>query len=388
MILTYKFRIKDATVGKHLDRHARACNAVWNYCRRVQKQAQRRWAAGENRRWPSAFDLIKLCTGSAAELGLHSDTVQTICRQFTVSRDTHKRCPRYRESDGSECALGWIPVIPRAMKLGDGHVTYLKRKFYYWNSREIEGVFKSGSFVKDARGRWYVSIQCEIAEGEHRTGPSVGIDLGLKTLAVLSDGRKVRNPANFRRYEIALGIQQRAGNKRRVRAIHAKIANARKHFLHEQSTKIVRDYAYIAVGNVNSSKLARTRMAKSVLDAGWSSFRLMLLYKCQKAGSTYVEADERMTTRSCSVCGADSGPKGIAEIGVRHWDCSGCGTSHDRDVNAARNILRVGLERQPPVVEIPGLKAGEDVMAPSGMRSSPECRRAPASNYRTSGGRR
>lgn len=361
MMITYKFRIKDATAGKHIDRHARACNAVWNYCRRVQKQAQKKWTAGANVRWPSAFDLIKLCTGSAAELGLHSDTVQTICRQFVASRDLHKRCPRYRESDGSERALGWVPVIPRAMKIGDGHVTYLKRKFHFWKSRDIEGTFKSGSFVQDARGRWYVSMQCEVAEGARRNGPAVGIDLGLKMLATCSDGREISNPKHFANYEAALAAQQRAGNKRRARAIQAKIANARKHYLHEQSTALVRDYATIAVGNVNSAKLARTRMAKSVLDAGWSAFRLMLLYKCQKAGSVYVEADERMTSRSCSVCGADSGPKGIAEIGVRHWVCSCCGTSHNRDVNAAQNILRVGLERQAPAVEISGLKAGEDV---------------------------
>jgi len=200
-----------------------------------------------------------------------------------------------------------------------------------------------------------VTMQCEIPEGSRRNGAAVGIDLGLKTLATCSDGREIANPKHFAGYEAALGVAQRVGNKARARAIQAKIANARRHHLHEQSTALVRDYAYIAVGNVNASKLAKTRMAKSVLDAGWSSFRSMLLYKCQKAGSIYVEADERMTSRSCSVCGADSGPKGIAEIGVRHWDCSGCGASHNRDVNAARNILRVGLERQPPAVEISGL---------------------------------
>lgn len=353
-MIAYKFRIKDATVGKHLDRHARACNGVWNYCRRIQKQAQKRWAAGEDVRWPTAFDLIKLCIGSAAELGLHSDTVQTICRQFVASRNLNDKCPRYRESDGNERALGWVPVVSRALKIGDGNVTYLKRKFYYWNSRKVLGTFKCGAFVQDARGRWYVSLHCDVPEGNRREGHAIGIDLGIKTLATCSDGRKIANPKYFSRYESSLAVQQRAGNRNRARAIQAKIANARNHYLHEQSTALVRDYAYIAVGNVNSAKLAKTRMAKSVLDAGWSSFRLMLLYKCQKAGSVYVEADERMTSRTCSVCGADSGPKGIAGLGVRRWECQGCGASHDRDVNAALNILSVGLERQPPAVEISG----------------------------------
>jgi hypothetical protein len=80
VILTYRYRIKDATVGKHLERHRRAVNFVWNYCCNIQRQTQSRWKNGQNVRWPTAFDLIKLCTGAAAELGLHSDTVQTICR--------------------------------------------------------------------------------------------------------------------------------------------------------------------------------------------------------------------------------------------------------------------------------------------------------------------
>ena len=97
MILTYRYRLKDATVGKHLDRHSRAVNCVWNYCCEIQRQAQDRWTAGRKTHWPSAFDLIKLCTGSVAELGLHSDTVQTICRQFATSRDAKRQCPRFRD---------------------------------------------------------------------------------------------------------------------------------------------------------------------------------------------------------------------------------------------------------------------------------------------------
>lgn len=357
MMLTYKYRIKDATTGKHLRRHAWGCNQVWNFCVATQREAERRRKAGLAVRWPSAFDLIKLCTGSAAELGLHSDTVQTICRQFAGSRDLHKRCPRFRASGGPKRALGWVPFIPRAIKIDGSHVVYLKRKFHFWKSRDIDGTFKAGSFVQDARGRWYVAFQCEVAEAAPKSGPEIGIDLGLKTLAVLSDGRKIRNPAHFRRYEAALAIAQRAGNKRHAKAIHARIVNARRHFLHEQSTALVRDHGHIVVGNVSSAKLAKTRMAKSVLDAGWSSFRHMLSYKAQKGGAMYTEADERMTSRTCSRCGTvpDSSPKGMGALGIRHWTCSGCGAPHDRDVNAARNILRVGQERLAPAEEIPVL---------------------------------
>src|SRR6516164_5450486 len=113
MILTYRYRLKDATVGKHLARHARACNYVWNYCSQIQREAESRRRGDLRVRWPSAFDLIKLCTGAAAELGLHSDTVQSICRQFAVSRDAKHRCPRFRASRGPKRALGWVPFIRR-----------------------------------------------------------------------------------------------------------------------------------------------------------------------------------------------------------------------------------------------------------------------------------
>jgi putative transposase len=113
MILSFKYRVKDGTAKRHLNRHAIACNQVWNYCVATQREAERRWKAGRKVRWPTAFDLIKLCTGSGTELGLHSDTVQTICRQFVASRDLHRRCPRFRASFGPKRTLGWVPFISR-----------------------------------------------------------------------------------------------------------------------------------------------------------------------------------------------------------------------------------------------------------------------------------
>jgi putative transposase len=95
---------------------------------------------------------------------------------------------------------------------------------------------------------------------------------------------------------------------------------------------------------VNAAALAKTAMAKSVLDAGWSSFRHILAYKAVRHGAWFEEVDERFTTQICSGCGAlpDSRPKGVADLGVREWQCSVCGGNHDRDVNAALNILRRG----------------------------------------------
>ncbi|MCO8163942.1 transposase [Pseudomonas sp. 21LCFQ010] len=146
-----------------------------------------------------------------------------------------------------------------------------------------------------------------------------------------------------------------AGKKARVRAIHAKIANRRKDCLHKFSNALVARCGVIVVGDVNSLKLAKTRIAKSVLDAGWGQLKTMLEYKCDHAGTVFKVVSERNTTQTCSSCEQlpDSRPRGIAGLGIREWTCCGCGATHDRDVNAAKNILALGHER--PVVGIPAL---------------------------------
>ena len=171
----------------------------------------------------------------------------------------------------------------------------------------------------------------------------MGIDLGLKDFASCSDGTKVDAQNIYRDAEPQMAMAQRANKKRRVKAIHAKIANRRKDFLHKLSTRLVRDNGAICVGDVSASGLAQTRMAKSVLDSGWSTFRTMLKYKCDSAAVWFDEVDERHSTQECSVCHARTGPRGLPGLAVRQWACSVCGTEHDRDTNAARNILARGL---------------------------------------------
>ncbi len=350
MILSYKFRVKDSSTSRILNRHARAVNQVWNYCCQIQREAQDRWKQGRVARWPSHYDLTKLTSGISGDLGIHSDTIGEICRQFSASRSAIKKPPRYRSSRGAKRALGWVPFKGRWTRVEGATVTYLKRKFCFWKSRDIPPDIRTGAFVQDARGRWYVTFQCEVPDPLPTGQGTVGIDLGLKTLATCTDGSKVPALQHYRQHQSALAVAQRANNKRRVRAIHAKIANTRRHHLHEQSTRITRENATIVVGNVNAAKLAKTKMAKSILDASWSEFRSQLAYKARRHQAVYIEADERFSTQTCSCCGVipASSPKGRAGLGMRTWTCSECGETHDRDVNAARNILRSGLERQPP----------------------------------------
>jgi IS605 OrfB family transposase len=148
----------------------------------------------------------------------------------------------------------------------------------------------------------------------------------------------------IRSAELRLAEAQRARKAKRVQAIHAQIANRRKDFLHKLSTSIVCKYGAVFIGNVNASGLARTTMAKSVLDAGWSAFRTMLIYKSDNAGVWFKEVNESFTTQECSSCHARSGPKGRDELDLRSWTCSICDTVHDMDTNAAINIENRGLE--------------------------------------------
>ena len=222
-------------------------------------------------------------------------------------------------------------------------------RFFGANRRPLPANAKGGAFVEDARGHWYACFHVEVAADTHSGIGEVGIDLGLKSLAVTSDGDKHEAPQFFRASAEKLATAQRAGNKVRAGAIRMKIRNQRACHLHKLSTRLVQRYGAIYVGDVNASALAKTRMAKSITDAGWSTFREMLRYKASRHGAHFAIVDERLSTQTCSSCGAlpPERPKGIAGLGMRTWVCSACGSHHDRDVNAAKNILAFGRSVAP-----------------------------------------
>lgn len=346
--------MKDARCHRLLDQYAKACNFVWNFCVETHKETERRRLGGANSKWLSFFDMCHLTSGAAADLGIHSGTVSKICRTFVKSRDKIKKCPKFRSSGGSRRSLGWVPfTIPGARVDGDS-VFYKKRKFRFWKSKPLSGSARSGCFTQDSRGRWYVCITCETKNVPDVGEGIIGIDLGLKSLATLSDGTKISSDKFYRNMESKISSAHKAGNKKRARAIYAKIKNSRRHRLHEISTKIARENRVIVVGDVSPSRLSKTVLAKSVMDAGWYALKCMLRYKAARRRAVYIEVDERYTSQTCSRCGKipDSSPKGMGALGMRRWECSHCGSSHDRDINAAMNILRVGLECQPPDGEI------------------------------------
>ena len=352
MELTYRYRIKDATSGKRLDRMAVGVNQVWNYCGGVTEDARRL-----NRRWASDYDLINLTSGSSKDLGLHSDTVQGVCKQFALSRQKARKRPKWRVSFGKNKSLGWIPFQSgRALQIAGNTVTFLRKKYKLWLSRAIPTNIRSGCFAQDAMGHWYLNLVCRVEADLPAGTGQVGIDLGLKDFAALSTGQKIPNPRHLRNSAARLARAQRAGRRKAARLIYRKIANQRKHFLHETYTHLVRRFADIFVGDVRTSFLLRSNMAKSVLDAGWGMFRSMLSYKAaMRPGARCVHTNEQYSTQTCSVCHERTGPQGRAGLHIRQWECISCGTLHDRDINAATNILLSGQSIVLPLLEIPVL---------------------------------
>jgi len=360
MQLTFKYRVKDKHATR-LNAQARAVNFVWNFCNETQQKAAR---AG--RRWLSGHDLWKLVAGATKEgLDLHSHSAMRVCQQYDKSRRQHRRpWLRWRSKKKS---LGWIPFNTGHVSFRDGDFIFRGEKYHVWLDRPLppDAKIGAGSFNQDARGRWYLNVPVEVETANVASVDKVGIDLGLASLIALSDGEKIAAPQFYRKSEQALATAQRARKSKRVRRIHAKARNRRKDFLHKASTKIAKQYGLVVIGDVSPSKIARSRFAKSVLDAGWADLKQMLSYKAIRHGGGTLEVSEAWTSQTCSECGClpPSRPKGIAGLRKRVFECDDCDAVLDRDVNAARNILGCGLATlgggAPAKAGNPGLQAGE-----------------------------
>ena len=225
-------------------------------------------------------------------------------------------------------------------------------------SRDLPSRPSSVTVIRDAACRYFASF---VVEAGRQSLPAVateaGLDLGLTHFAVLSDGRTITSPQFLRRAERklrkahkalsrkAVGSHNRDKARVRVARVHGKVADGRRDWLHKQSIRIIRDNQAVYVEDLCIHALARTHLAKSVHDAGWGMFTGMLEYKARKYGRTFAKIGRfEPTSQQCSACGLNDGPK---PLHIREWTCAGCGAAHDRDLNAARNILALGRrERQ------------------------------------------
>jgi putative transposase len=219
-------------------------------------------------------------------------------------------------------------------------------------SRELPPAPSSVSISKNAAGQWFASFVCEVEIPAHpKSESSIGVDLGIETFATLSDGRKVNLPKSIKNGRKTIAklskslSRKKTGSKNREKArvklarAHEKISNIRKDFLHKFSSQLVRENQVIALEDLHVQEMNKDRrLARCINEQGWREFRTMIEYKCEWYGRENLVVDRYFpSSKTCSACGK------VSKFGlkVRKWSCA-CGATHDRDVNAAKNILSAG----------------------------------------------
>lgn len=220
--------------------------------------------------------------------------------------------------------------------------------------RPVEGEIKTATIRRTSTGKWFVCLSCEVEpEPLEKSTEAVGVDVGLKDIIATSDGESIPAPKFLRKEEKELartqrrlseapkGSRERAKRRKVVAKVHERIKNKRTDFAHQQSRRLVNRYGFIAVEDLSVNRMVRNHcLAKSIADAAWTDLIAKLVYKAGSADRRVVQVSPAYTTQDCSACGY----RQLMPLSKRVYDCPECGLSLDRDVNAARNILALGLQ--------------------------------------------
>lgn len=357
MIKAYKYRLyPTAKQAGTLDKTLHLCRQLYNAALEERRTAYRKCGVSVGY-FEQKRSLVEIRRDLPEYQAVHSqvlqDVVQRLDKAFKaffarVKRGDKPGFPRFqgRNRFDSFCypqagRTGAKPLVESAKVYLSG-IGNIRCKYH----RELPDKLKTAT-VKREGEKWYVIFTAEVeAQPLAATGNQVGIDLGLNHFLVTSDGEFVDNPRHTRKAARKLRVAQRSlarkkrGSKRREKARkrvakqHRKVANQRRDFHHKASRKLVNENDVIAHEALTVKGLARTRLAKSVHDAGWTQFLQMLTYKAESAGRTVVAVDPRYTSQDCSSCGhREKHP-----LWVREFVCANCQTLHNRDHNAAINI--------------------------------------------------
>ncbi|WP_460358327.1 RNA-guided endonuclease InsQ/TnpB family protein [Actinoallomurus acanthiterrae] len=304
--------------------------------------------------WKKTEELAYLNEVSSVPLQQALRHLQTAFTNFFAKRASY---PRFKAKKKSRKSAEYTTS---AFRWREGKLTLAKMTEpldIVWSRPLPEGAKPSTVTVsQDAAGRWFVSLLCEDpgVQPLPADDTAVGVDAGLEHLLTLSTGEKITNPRYERRdrARLARAARQlsrkakgdgsnRAKARRKLARIHARIADRRRDSLHKLTTRLVRENQVIVIEDLTVRNLLKNgNLARAIGDAAWSQFRSMLEYKARWYGREVIAVDRWFpSSKLCSVCGALAGEM---PLGVRTWTC-GCGTTHDRDVNAAKNLLAAGL---------------------------------------------
>jgi putative transposase len=299
---------------------------------------------------------------------------------FSAFFARHTCYPRFKSRAGRQSAHYTRSAF--AMRGGELRLAKTSTPLrFVWSWPDVDLTVLNPAIVivsREPDSRWYVTFTLDTAKPEPlpETGHAVGVDLGVKDFAVTSDGEKIANPRhldrkarNLARYQRRLahrrkGSANRAKAAAKVARAHRKVRSARRDFLHRASTRLVRENDIIVIEDLNVSGMVRNRrLARAISDCGWGEFRRQLEYKCERARHELVVIDRWYpSSKTCSACGHLLA--GLS-LSTRHWTCPSCRARHDRDINAAKNILAAGLA---VARGSPGDACGADVRHPGSSR--------------------
>ncbi|MCD0448711.1 transposase [Actinocorallia sp. API 0066] len=355
----YRFHPTDEQVAE-LSRTFGCVRLVYN---KALEERTRAWY-GEQRRvsyvqssaalteWKKTEELAFLAEVSCVPLQQALRHLQTAFGNFFAKRAEY---PRFKSRKKSRASAEYTRS---GFKFRDGQLTLAKMTEplgIRWSRPLPEGAAPTTVTVsRDPAGRWFVSLLCEDAiTPAPATTNAVGLDAGITSLVTLSTGEKIANPRHERRDRKRLARAQRElsrkakGSSNRAKArvkvarVHARIADRRRDFLHKLTTRLVRENQTVVIEDLTVRNLLKnSKLARAISDAAWTDLRMMLEYKCAWYGRELVVIDRWFP--SSKLCGACGTVAAKLPLSVREWSCD-CGVVHDRDVNAARNILAAGL---------------------------------------------
>lgn len=357
----YRFYPTDAQAAE-LSRTFGCVRKVYNLALAARAQA---WARQERvnynqtsallTAWKKTEELAFLGEVSSVPLQQSLRHLQVAFANFFGKRAKY---PRFKSRKRSRKSAEYTTS---GFRLRDGRLTLAKMSEpldIVWSRPLPEGARPSTVTVShDAAGRWFVSVLCQDPAVERlpAADAAVGIDVGLNHLLTLSTGEKIANPRHERRDRARLALAQRrlakkvrgdganrAKARRKVAKIYARIADRRRDHLHKLTTRLVRENQTLVIEDLTVRNMVRNRsLARAISDAAWAEFRSMLEYKAVWYGREVIAVDRFFpSSRLCSHCGTLAGRMPLS---VRQWTCESCGTTHDRDVNAAENLLAAGL---------------------------------------------
>lgn len=320
-----------------LDRWLWHLTAVWNWAvKKIENDAH-------DHIYYSQKSFQNLLANHGERIGLPSHTLQGMLVQAGLAwRRCWKKQAGKPRLKGQRNKLSSIPLPdpmrpPKDWRIGVPGIGKVR-----FHKQELpDGRIKCGRIIKRASG-WYL---CLFIGAEPQAIPRVasgmiGIDSGFRSLLTLSTGEKIEHPRELEVAAERLAQAQRGRRAKIAARLQERIANRRKDRNHKLSRRLASENVLIAFSADNHRGVAK-RFGKSVASSGHYQLRQQLSYKCRTGGTEYVEVDSRNSTKTCSNCGALTGPTGLNGLAVRHWRCA-CGAQHDRDVNAARNTLIAG----------------------------------------------